>query len=146
MREFNIPAEIVKFANSMIGTDFVFGERDCVYIARKGWEIVTGRDILGDLIPEYSTREDAEAAYDRVGLIQEQLASVGGYEIPLSRVVHGDLVFPEAPETDGFQNIGLVCGKNVLTTSVDEGTFMTYPKRLLVGLDGYIAYRVPTDG
>jgi len=143
-RKFNVPAEIVKFAQETVDhTPFVFGDTDCVWMARRAWEISTGWDILGELVPEYSTREDAALVYDRIGLIQKQLESVGGYEVPLSRTVHGDLIFPKEPESDGFQNIALVCGKNTMVADELDNRFVCVATHLFWGLDDYVAYRAP---
>ena len=142
-RKFNVPVEIVKFANDVTENfPFVWGEADCVWIARRGWEIVTGEDIIGPLVPDYNTHEGAVEAYKLTGPFQEQLESIGGYQVPMNKIVHGDLVFAEEPE-DGTQNIGLVCGRHVLVADEVLREFTMYPALTFQRIGGYVAYRAP---
>lgn len=142
----NIPGLIVGFANSVLAdVEFEWGVTDCVWLARQGWELVTGEDILGDIIPEYHNKDEAIETYKSIGLFQDVLDSIGAQKLSPHRLVHGDLIFHEEPE-DGYQNIGLVCGKNVLVVDEAESKFTTYPLKAFIELGGYVGYRAPKNG
>ena len=146
MRVANWDYLLVEYANELIGTEFERGTNDCVAIVRGAWELITGKDVLGDSIPNYTTDLGAARAFKKVGSFEEVLESVGAKEIPLNYATYGDVVFMRADEDDGpFQNIALVVGSNVLIASEDHGrivtTRLTQWRQSLD--DRYVAYRSP---
>lgn len=146
MRPRNWDYDLVEYANSKIGTPFERGANDCVALVRGAWEIVTGGDILGDSIPNYTTDTGAVRAFKKVGSFEEVLDSIGAKTIPLNFATYGDIVFQKAEHSDSpFQNVAVIVGSNVMIASEEHGIILTV--RLIDWLksldDTYVAYRAP---
>lgn len=146
MRIPNWDYELVVFANERIGTTFKFGSNDCVAIVREAWNLITGSDVFGDEIPNYTTSTGAVRAFKKIGSFEDVLKKVGAKEIPLNRATYGDIVFQKSEYENGpFQNVALVVGRNALIASQDHNQIVT--SKLLSWRqsldDTYTAYRAP---
>jgi hypothetical protein len=140
--------ELVEFANNRIGTSFERGTNDCVALVRKAWEIVTGEDVLGDKIPDYTTDIGAVRAFKKVGSFEEVLDGIGATTLPLNFATYGDIIFVKKEHNEEpFQNVAIVVGNNVLIASEDHGVILTVRlTEWMLSLDcedKYIAYRAP---
>lgn len=134
---------IVEFIKSAINEEFVWGEKDCVWLAREVTRIKTGEDKLGPFIPNYSTKGTATKAYNSIVSFESALKEAGAVEVPLTHVTLGDLVFVKLEHNkEKTQNMCVYVGRgNVITANADNTGFELVRALKDMG-DHYIAYRL----
>jgi len=134
---------IIEFATNALEEEFVWGEKDCVWLAREITRIKTGLDRLADAIPSYSTKGTATKAYNKVVSFEEALEGIGAFEVPLTHVTLGDMVFVRADSNESkTQNMCVYLGRGNVITANEDNTGFQIVKALKNISDDYIAYRV----
>ena len=135
--------DIISFATNALKEEFVWGEKDCVWLAREITRIKTGEDKLAEVIPQYSTKGTATKAYNKINSFEEALESVGAFEVPLTHIVLGDMLFVRAEATDDkTQNMCVYLGRGSVITANEDNTGFKIVKALKEMSDDYVAYRI----
>lgn len=136
--------ELVEFAKQCIIENFVWGDKDCIWLARRCVEIMTGEDKLAPYIPEYNTQEEAIIVLSQIESFEKQLELAGAKQVPLSHITVGDLIFVRREaEPSSVQNMCVYVGSKGLLMANDDNTgFQIVNGAIRLLGDEFVAYRV----
>lgn len=111
LRQANWWVRLGELAKELVGKDFVWGETDCVTIARLSLAAQFGEDPIAELTNvAYTTKGGATRAFNKLGSLGEMALKAGAREIPARRARDGDfLVFPKG-ETGVYENVASKMG------------------------------------
>lgn len=119
-RERNWDLALHELRLSLVGAPFVWGETDCVSVVRRSWELVFGGDLLEHL-PHYASGSEARAALSMTGGLGMAMLDHGALTFPLTFAQTGDVVNGPEDPGHGFPFVGLVVGREVLTSTMEQG-------------------------
>lgn len=105
LRQANWWVRLGELAKELVGKDFVWGETDCVTIARRALAAQFGEDPIVELTNvTYTTKGGATRAFNTLGSLGAMALKAGAREIPARRARDGDfLIFPKAEQT--YENV-----------------------------------------
>lgn len=119
---------LLRFGREIRGQPLVWGETDCVSLARRAWEITFGADILGHEA-HWTTLLGAQRVLKESGGLREVMLAHGARELPLTFAQTGDVAAGPADEGHAFPFIGVVIAREVLTTTAENGV-IAHPIKL----------------
>lgn len=120
-RVFNWNVALGELARELVGQAVVWGETDCVSVARKALVAMYGEDISAPYIDvTYSTKLGAARALKKIGGLETVIDATGCRGVPLHLTRDGDFLFFESD--DGGENIATKMGSRWVVAIPEENT------------------------
>ena len=114
---------LLAWQNSILGSDFVWGETDCVSLMLKALEVMYGEPVIEhEGVLDYSNKQQALRALSSFPEPPQVLLSAGASEVSMSYAQNGDIIYGHATEEDDGPFPGLA-------VVVDHGAVISDPEK-----------------